>query len=412
MAKQKTNSEGKKIVSRIFLLLIVIVLSIYFIVNMIRLLMSPTDTYVVASGTLELSETIDAYIIRNEKVLQGNNYMNGMEKVIVEGKRVAKGDSVFRYYVNGEDTIKNEISELDKQISEAQKNESTIYTPDIAVLKEKIKELEERIYNSNSIEEIENYKKEIDEYTYKISTIVGEKSPEGSHLKELITQKENYLKQLSEGAEDIRTEYSGTVSYRIDNLEEIFTTEDFGYLNKKFLEDLNLKTGDLIETSNQKGKVITEFNSYLAMEMDSEKAMNCEVGNKAKIRYESDKSINAEIVYIHDEDNSRIIVFKVNDLPERFINYRKISVDVVWWEYTGLKVPDSAIIEENDKAYIERNRSGYNVKILVKILEKNDKYAIVDNYSTEELQEMGYSFDEIKNMYSIKQYDKIVVQGK
>ena len=49
---------------------------------------------------------------------------------------------------------------------------------------------------------------------------------------------------------------------------------------------------------------------------------------------------------------------------------------------------------------------------MVKILKQNDAYSIVDNYTTQELQEMGYSYDEISNMYSIKRYDKIIVKDK
>lgn len=374
--------------------------------------MSPTDTFVVENGTLNVSETVDAYVIRNEKVLQGKNYMNGMEKTISEGKRAAAGEAVFRYYVNGEDTIKAEISELDKKISEAQKSEKLIYNTDIDVLKNKIKALEEKIYNTNNLEEIENYKKEIDDYTYKISTIVGELSPAGSYLKDLINQKTEYLKKLTSGAEEIKTDVSGTVSYRVDNLESILTASDFSYLNKKFLDDLDLKSGELIETNNEKGKIITEFNCYLAMEMDSDSAMNAKVGDKVKIQYNTDSSIESEISYIKDEDKSRIIVFKINDLPEKLINYRKLTVDVIWWEYSGLKVPNTAILTENDKTYVERNRSGYNAKVLVKVLKQNDSYAIVDNYTTQELQDLGYSYDEIKNMYSIKQYDKIMIKSK
>lgn len=374
--------------------------------------MSPTDTFVVENGTLNVSETVDAYVIRNEKVLQGKNYMNGMEKTISEGKRAAAGEAVFRYYVNGEDTIKTEIAELDKKISEAQKSEKLIYNTDIDVLRNKIKTLEEKIYNTNNLEEIENYKKEIDDYTYKISTIVGELSPAGSYLKDLINQKTEYLKKLTAGAEEIKTDVSGTVSYRVDNLESILTTSDFSYLNKKFLDDLDLNSGELIETNNEKGKIITEFNCYLAMEMDSDSAMNAKVGDKVKIQYDTDSSIESEISYIKDEDKSRIIVFKINDLPEKLINYRKLTVDVIWWEYSGLKVPNTAILTENDKTYVERNRSGYNAKVLVKVLKQNDSYAIVDNYTTQELQDLGYSYDEIKNMYSIKQYDKIMIKSK
>lgn len=410
MDEQKKSP--KNVVGKIFLVLIVIILIIYLVYNTARLIMSPTDTFVVENGTLNVSETVDAYVIRNEKVLQGKNYMNGMEKTISEGKRAAAGEAVFRYYVNGEDTIKSEIAELDKKISEAQKSEKLIYNTDIDVLRNKIKALEEKIYNTNNLEEIENYKKEIDDYTYKISTIVGELSPAGSYLKDLINQKTEYLRKLTAGAEEIKTDVSGTVSYRVDNLETILTTSDFSYLNKKFLEDLDLKSGELIETNNEKGKIITEFNCYLAMEMDSDSAMNAKVGDKVKIQYDTDSSIESEISYIKDEDKSRIIVFKINDLPEKLINYRKLTVDVIWWEYSGLKVPNTAIFTENDKTYVERNRSGYNAKVLVKVLKQNDSYAIVDNYTTQELQDLGYSYDEIKNMYSIKQYDKIMIKSK
>ncbi len=410
MDEQKKSP--KNVVGKIFLVLIVIILIIYLIYNTARLIMSPTDTFVVENGTLNVSETVDAYVIRNEKVLQGKNYMNGMEKTISEGKRAAAGEAVFRYYVNGEDTIKTEIAELDKKISEAQKSEKLIYNTDIDVLRNKIKTLEEKIYNTNNLEEIENYKKEIDDYTYKISTIVGELSPAGSYLKDLINQKTEYLKKLTAGAEEIKTDVSGTVSYRVDNLESILTTSDFSYLNKKFLDDLDLNSGELIETNNEKGKIITEFNCYLAMEMDSDSAMNAKVGDKVKIQYDTDSSIESEISYIKDEDKSRIIVFKINDLPEKLINYRKLTVDVIWWEYSGLKVPNTAILTENDKTYVERNRSGYNAKVLVKVLKQNDSYAIVDNYTTQELQDLGYSYDEIKNMYSIKQYDKIMIKSK
>lgn len=53
---------------------------VYLIYNTVRLIMRPTDTFVVEQGNLDLSESVDAYVIRDEVVLQGNNYMNGMEK--------------------------------------------------------------------------------------------------------------------------------------------------------------------------------------------------------------------------------------------------------------------------------------------------------------------------------------------
>lgn len=405
------NKKGAKLIfSRIIFVIIVTIFIMYLIYNAVKLIIKPTDTFVVEQGVVDMKDTVDAYVIRNEIVLQGNNYKNGMEKVITEGKRVAKGESVFRYYVNGEQTIKNQISELDKQIEEAQKNEKVIYDTDIEVLKEKIKNLEDKIYDSNNLEEIKNYEKEINDYTYKISTIVGDSSQQGSYLKSLIDKKTEYLNKLTDGAEDIKTPESGTVSYRIDNMENLFTTNDFSYLTKDFLDGLNLKSGELIETSSEKGKIITDFNLYLAMEMDSESAMNAKIDDKVTLRIGMDTEVSAKIVHINENDGYRIIVFKVNDLPDKLINYRKVSIDVIWWQYTGLKIPKSALIEEDGKFYVMRNRGGYTAKVLVKVLNQNDSYSIVDNYTIQELQEMGYSYDEIRNMYTIKQYDKIDIK--
>ena len=141
--EQKKTS--KNILPRIIALIAAVIIIVYLIYNTVRLITSPADTFVVENGTLDSAETVDAVVIRDEQVLQGNNYMNGMEKVVSEGKRAAKGEAIFRYYVNGEDTIKKEIEDLDKKIAEAQKSENSIYPTDVQVLKNKIKNLEEKV---------------------------------------------------------------------------------------------------------------------------------------------------------------------------------------------------------------------------------------------------------------------------
>jgi len=126
-------------------------------------------------------------------------------------------------------------------------------------------------------------------------------------------------------------------------------------------------------------------------------------------------SVDAEIQAINgveNQEDARIIVFKVNDDIEKYLEYRKVQVDVIWWEYDGLKVSNSAIIEEDDKSYILRNRLGITEKIYIKVLRQNEVYSIVENYSDDELLEMGYTEDEIKKRNQIKLYDKIVVQDK
>ena len=51
--------------------------------------------------------------------------------------------------------------------------------------------------------------------------------------------------------------------------------------------------------------------------------------------------------YIKEQDDGKVmIVFKIDKEVEKLIAYRKIALDVIWWSYSGLKVPNSAIMQE------------------------------------------------------------------
>ena len=143
--------------------------------------------------------------------------------------------------------------------------------------------------------------------------------------------------------------------------------------------------------------------------MDTEKAMTVKVGEMATLRLSNSNEIKAEIAYIKEEEKSRIIVFKIKDEVANLLEYRKISFDVIWWKYTGLKVSNSSLIEEDDNTYVERIRAGYTEKILVKVLRQNDTYSVVENYTDEELRELGYTEEEIESANKIKLYDEIML---
>ncbi|MBR3152896.1 MAG: hypothetical protein IKF52_04780 [Clostridia bacterium] len=400
------------LILKIVIAIVVFIAAVIFLKEIIALIKEPTDIFVVEEGKISLDETHDAYIIRNETVLKGENFENGMEKIKAEGKKVAKGDSVFRYYANSEGDIRKRIEELTSQIEEAQKDEIPVFTNDVENLKNEIRVLIDGTYKLNNIEEIEKNKKQIEEYTNKISRIVGENSPEGSHLKELINERNNCISQLTADAEEIYSPTSGTVSYRVDEFEDVFKSDNFDYISKDFLNDLGLKTGELISSSEESGKVINEFNCYLAIIMNSDAAKNAKEGDKVKIDIGSDRTVSAKVKHIKDEDDDRIIIFEVDSLDEKLVNYRKISATVIWWEYSGLKIPNSAITYDGDLAYVQRNRAGYNADVLVKVVRSNGDYSLVENYSTQELKDLGFSADEIRNMYNIKEYDRIQLKKK
>ena len=190
----------------------------------------------------------------------------------------------------------------------------------------------------------------------------------------------------------------------------IVNKEDFSYINTKFLEDLQLNACSSIPESKEAGKIINNYNCYIACPMKTENSEVAEVGDNVSLRLPDGSEISSEIVKINEEDDGkRIIVFKIKEKVESLIEYRKISLDVIWWKFNGWKVSNNALIKKDDLNYIIRNRAGVKDEILVKVLRQNDTYSIVENYSEEELLELGFSKNEIVELPKIKLYDEIVV---
>lgn len=424
--KEETNFKVKKQknkilrvnIKRLALVSIVLLIVLSFcIYNIIMLIANPTDTFMVEEGSITEEEDSIGYIIRSEQVVTGKNYKNGMEQIKSEGEKVAKNEAIFRYYSNSEDELEKKISDLDKKIDEAmQKEEESILSDDISALETQISDKLDQLYRETDLTKIREYKKDIDSYIDRKSRIVGERSPTGSYLKKLIDERSGYENELNEGIEYVNAPVSGTVSYKIDGYEEILTPEKFDTINKELLESIEIKTGQIIATNNESGKIIDEFNFYIACILSSDISKEAEVGDDVTLRLSSGKEVPATIEYISKEDDDRIIIFEVNQNIQDLISYRKISLDIVWWSSSGKKIPNESIAKEqkgdNEISYVIRKRDNYEDKIYVKILRSNEKYSVVTNYTRDELIELGFTTDEIRNINNIAIYDEILKKPK
>ena len=356
-------------------------------------------------------ETDIGYVIRHETVVKGQNYKNGMEQIIAEGERAAANENIFRYYSTNEDSLKSKISELDTKIQEAMAENTELSNgSDMKLLEDQIDDKIENINKETDLAKLEEEKKAIDDLVTRKAKIAGEASPQGSYLRQLIDERKKYESELNSGAEYVKAPMSGIVSYRVDGLEDVLTPDNLSSLSKEYLESLDLSTGKIVATNNESGKVIDNFYCYIATITSSDEAKQAEVGNKVKVRLSNNAEVNAEITNIVKEDDGDVIlVLKLTKQIEELTNYRKITFDLIWWDASGLKVPNQAIVKENDLNYVVRNRAGYLSKILVKVERQGDSYSIIDSYTTEELKELGFSDTEIANYKKISLYDEIMI---
>lgn len=405
--KKKFATSQKK---RMVILVILLAILIYILYTIYLLIKQPTNIFTIEEGKLYLEETNIGYVIRDEKVVKGQNYKNGMEQIKSEGERAAKEESIFRYYSTNEDSLKQKIEELDKKIQEVMKSDTSLFSSDMKLFENQIDEKVQELNKTTDVAKLSEYKKEINNLVTKKAKAAGVLSPKGSYLNQLIDERKKYESKLNTGAEYVKAPISGIVSYKVDGLEETLTTQNFETLSKEYLESLDLKTGKIVATNEECGKVIDGFSCYIATISSSDEAKQTQVGKRVKVRLSNNVEISAEITNIVKEDTGEILlILKLDKQIEELINYRKISFDLIWWDDSGLKVPNQAIVESEGLNYVVRNRAGYLSKILIKVTRRGEKYSIVEPYETDELKELGFTNKEILEYKKISLYDEILL---
>jgi membrane fusion protein len=401
---EKRKISKSKVIAATVIFAIILIYVIYYTVKLVQ---NPTNTFIVTNGKISQEENDIGYIVREETVIKGQNYKNGMAKIKNEGEKVAKGDSVFRYYSSGEENLKSKIAELDVEIQELMQNEKGNYPSDAKLLESQIEKELDSICQVNNAQKIQEYKKSINTYITRKAKL---SSPSNTKLKELLNQREEYENKLNSDSENVNATESGIVSYRVDGLENVLTVDDFSKLNNSFLQELNLKTGQTVASSEEMGKIINNYECYIVFNSNTNEAKNSKVGDTLKIRLQNSDAVKATIENIIDEENgSKTIAIKITNDVEKLISYRKISFDIIWWDAEGFRIPNEAIKEKDGLAYVVRNRNGYYNKMLVKILKQNDEFCIVRQYKTEELLELGFTNAQIYDMRNIALYDEIVL---
>lgn len=354
--KKKEHSMVKHHIQQVTFLALIIFAIIFFAYQITKLAINPTESFLIEQGVVEEKENLIGYVIRNEQCIGTSNEEHKIVTIKNEGERVSVGEEVFRYETVDEEKLNSQIKELNNEIQAALEGQTDLPSSDIKALENQIDKLLDDVYNKNNIQDIKEYKTNIDSYITKKAKIAGELSPSGSYINNLITKKIDLEKELKNNSKYEKAIISGLVSYRVDGLEEILSPQNIENLTTKELEDLNLTTGQIVTTSEYQGKIINNFECYIAVTSKTEEAKKAEVGDKVTVRLSTNQEIPAKI-YQKKEDNEKVLlILKITQGVEYLTSYRKISIDLIWWQQEGLRVPNTSIIYENGLSYVIRSK--------------------------------------------------------
>lgn len=384
-----------------------VIISVYLIALLVNIIKKPISTFVVEEGKIYKEEYSEGYIIREEHLIDANDSNEGVVAIKSEGEKVAKGEHVYRYCVKNEEEINNQIEDIDRQIQENINGSDEYFSPDIKIINTQIYSKLDDLYESDNLLKINQGKSEINECLTQKIKIRAEESNNAT-LKSLFNKRGEYEKQLKDGSRYIDAENSGVISYRVDGLEQVLKNDDFSYITEDYLENLNLESGKIIASTTDLGKIVNNFKCNIACILESQEARDIDVGKSIKLRLQDSKEIPAKIVKKEVQPSGKILlVFEVTNSVVDLVKYRKLTFDVIWWSYSGLKIPNSAIKYEGNFAYVIRNRAGLKEKIVVKVLRANEKYSIVENYTYSELKEAGYDMSALSNKKTVSVFDQI-----
>lgn len=419
MKKQKKNRN------LIFVILsVIIILLIYFLINIVNFFRQPADTVLIKNGELINYEETVGYIIRDEEIIDTSAYVGTPKANVDDSVKVAKGATILTYMSKEKEQINEKIAELDEKIQTAMESRQTILSNDAKTLES---EIEIYLYSSlkenTNINTIYEQKNLINEKIEKKAKIVGDLSPVGSELKKLIEQRTAYEKELNNSEKIVKSNKSGLVSYRVDNYENILTPEALSKITTEELNKIKITTNQIIPLNFNNVKIINNFECYVAVSMTSEESKNAKLNDNVYLRFDNtgDTLISATIEYISKEEEAVVLVFKISTNVEELAKYRKIDVDVVWWSDKGLKVNKEALEdvdlttisgEQITLSKITIKKSSYTQEAFVKKVREAGEFVIIDNYTDKELENLGIDEATIENRNTIKMYDEVIIEAE
>lgn len=362
-------------------------------------------------GKLSDEEQVDGIIIRSEEVLNVEKGQK-IQKIKENNEKVSKNEIVAKVSTQNEQDIMKKIEEVNKKIEQAlSENQINVNSSQNITINEKIERVLAHVSDTNFQSKIEEYDKEIKNSLYEKAKISGELTKEGSKLKNLIKEKENLEATLNSNTKNVISTSAGNISYIVDGYEQKLKADNFEYLTEDILKNVDIKRGTVLSVSDNKAKIIKDFNTYIACIVKRDRLKDVKRGKTLELNINNEYEALSMVEYIKDIDNSKsIVVFSTNKLSTELSKYRKISLGIIWWSEVGLKVSNKAIKKIEKQHFVVKNKSGFTELIPVKLIKETEEYSLVSGYASKLRSKQNSK--ELIDIPILQEFDEVILNPK
>lgn len=407
--REKVNKNPKKSQKDVVAIFVVIALILcYVFYECYQVTNVDVETLTAVNSTVYESIEAKALVIRDEKVI--NTTANGVTVAGVDdGEKVKLGGTVAMTFSSEENAkayanLQNLHSQLDYYINLESKS-AGVATDIATVDRDILNDVNEyiRIINGTQSDNLSECVNELNDKLTRRQIIIGEQVDFTAVKTDLESQINNINTSACQPTSYVKSEESGIFSSYTDGLE---TTFDYNNVLELDIETLNSyieQASHPQQESTSFGKLITSYKWYFCTVLDAEDVQNINNGDVLNVTLkDSDQVIECTVESGADVelgDTQTVLIMSCSQLDSEISAMRLENIEIRYNEYTGFKIPTTAIHVDD-----EGNKCVY---ALIANQVKERKGNVI--YSTKDyvIFESGSTESD-----SIRYYDQIITKGK
>ena len=393
ITKKSPNKKKKYSKNSSALTILLILITLYLAINSIQIFRKRVQVDTVKLGKIENKIHTEAIIVRNEKVIYSpaEGYINIRAQ---EGIKLAKDYEALSISTSKNTSkISSKIDILNQQIYEIQKlrkNVSTVKT-DVEKIDTDIQNYVSEIKKFISVKDY----KSIYLYKQKLENTMEQKNEKfqtdpttDTNLSAILEQKNKYQNELNNLSKVVYTPIPGIISYQSDGLEEKLLPDQMEDIDIFEVLEKNQPHATRLDEQVQQDKflfrLIDPYQWFIVLKLNSGDK-KIKKGDFVKVRF-NDKQLvlTGSIISVKESDSSKNITIAFSSEIGKFLNERKLDIDLILEDYEGLKVPSESIVEKNFLKIPKTALTDYNYSKAIVAYKNKSKLPIPIGYYIEE----------------------------
>ncbi|MCL2565924.1 MAG: hypothetical protein FWE24_08990 [Defluviitaleaceae bacterium] len=335
-----------------------------------------TEIAVVGYGSVNITRVMNGIIVRDETVYtapaSGEVVFN-----VADGERVRRGAVVSSIEnTSGITPLVAQSEELSRRIIDMQnlREDISIVSEEVAGINDNIRiDLDSRLLGLSygNRETLYAFRNSLDQnIAMRNDRLLNENT---GALRPLVDEHRQYASRIEENRTLIVATGGGIVSHRVDGFEDVLNPRSLGDITREqtrmyvgrdsFVQNRNVDTGDVVF------KIVESNIWYIVAYIENDLITDWANGSAVRLYIEKGGGFAGHPFWVEDirrGENESFVVLRTDRQIQDFLDMRTVSFKTYDSIYSGLKVPETAIVERMflkiPRAYVETVR--HNIEVV------------------------------------------------